>query len=123
MSKLDHLDIPALNGVTRAEPGIGPSDTSDSINDLPEELQESDSDRHATGERASVEERPDISSGEDVDVDRTVAETEAGLSKTPPDPTGMGANGCAVYGATPRGPVGSGQPTGLCFPGGLRVPA
>lgn len=90
MSKLDHLDIPALNGVTRAKPGIGPSDTSDSINDLPEELQESDSDRHATGERASVEERPDISSGEDVDVDRTVAETEAGLSKTPPDPTRNG---------------------------------
>lgn len=90
MSKLDHLDIPALNGVTRSDPGIGPSDTSDSINDLPEEMQETDSDRHSTGERPSVEERPDISSGEDVDVDRTVSEEEAGLAITPPDPVRNG---------------------------------
>jgi hypothetical protein len=90
MSNLDHLNIPALNGVTRSEPGIGPSDTSDSVNDLPEEMQDTDSDRHATGERPSVEERPDISSGEDVDVDRTVFEDEAGLSTTPPDPVRNG---------------------------------
>ena len=90
MSKLDHLDIPALNGVTRTEPEIGPSDTSDSVNDLPEEMQDIDSDRHATGERPSVEERPDISSGEDVDVDRTVTEEEAGLAVTPPDPARNG---------------------------------
>lgn len=90
MSKLDHLDIPALNGVTRTDPGIGPSDTSDSVNDLPEEMQETDSDRHATGDRASVEERPDISSGEDVSVDREVTEEEAGLATTPPDPVQNG---------------------------------
>ena len=90
MSKLDHLDIPALNGVTRSDPGIGPSDTSDSINDLPEEMQETDSDRHATGDRPSVEERPDISSGEDVDIDREVSEDEAGLARTPPDPVQNG---------------------------------
>lgn len=96
MSKLDHLDIPALNGVTRSDPGIGPSDTSDSINDLPEELQETDSDRHATGDRASVEERPDISSGEDVDVDREVTEEEAGLATTPPDPVQNGGEPDAV---------------------------
>ncbi len=90
MSKLDPLDSPALNGVTRAEPGIGPSDTSDSVNDLPEDMQDTDSDRYATGERPSVEERPDISSGEDVDVDRTVSEEEAGLSHTPPDPARNG---------------------------------
>lgn len=96
MSKLDHLDIPALNGVTRSDPGIGPSDTSDSINDLPEDMQETDSDRHATGDRASVEERPDISSGEDVDVDREVTEEEAGLATTPPDPVQNGGEPDAV---------------------------
>ncbi|SRR5690554_4457989 len=79
-----------IDGVARSDPGIGPSDTSDSINDLPDEMQETDSDRHATGDRPSVEERPDISSGEDVDVDRNVSEDEAGLAHTPPDPVRNG---------------------------------
>lgn len=79
-------------GVSRADPHIGPSDTSDSVNDLPEELQETDSDREATGDRPSVEERPNIASGEDVDVDKTVTEDEAGLARTPPDPARNGGN-------------------------------
>ena len=78
------------DGTARSDPGIGPSDSSDSLNDLPEELQDIDSDRHATGERPSVEERPNIASGEDVDVDRTVSEDEAGLAHTPPDPARNG---------------------------------
>lgn len=78
------------NGGSRSEPGIGPSDSSDSITELPEEMQQSDSDRHATGERASVEERPDVDSAEDIDVDRTVPEEEAGLAHTPPDPVRNG---------------------------------
>lgn len=77
-------------GASRSDPGIGPSDTSDSVNDLPEEMQETDSDRQATGDRASVEVRPDVASGEDVDVDRTVSEDEAGLARTPRDPTRNG---------------------------------
>lgn len=83
-------DLPGSSGASRADPGIGPSDTSDSFNDLPEELQETDSDRGATGERPSVEERPNIASGEDVDVDREVSEDEAGLARTPPDPARNG---------------------------------
>lgn len=82
--------ISAVSGVSRADPGIGPSDTSDSVNELPEELQDTDSDRQSTGERPSVEETPDLSSGEDVDVDRNVSEDEAGLAHTPPDPARNG---------------------------------
>lgn len=78
------------DGASRADPGIGPSDSSDSINDLPEEMQDTDSDRQATGDRASVEERPTVVSGEDVDVDRSVSEDEAGLAHTPPDPVRNG---------------------------------
>jgi len=77
-------------GASRSDPGIGPSDTSDSINDLPEEMRDTDSDRQSTGERASVEERPNIASGEDVDVDRNVSEAEAGLAYTPRDPARNG---------------------------------
>lgn len=84
--------ISDLSGVSRADPGIGPSDTSDSVNELPEELQDTDSDRQSTGERPSVEETPDVSSGEDVDVDRNVSEDEAGLAHTPPDPVRNGGN-------------------------------
>lgn len=81
--------IPEQGG--RTEPGIGPSDTSDSVNDLPEEMQDTDSDRHSTGERPSVETPPpDSLPGADVDVDRTVPEEEAGLAHTPPDPVRNG---------------------------------
>lgn len=84
------VGIPDTDGAYRTDPGIGPSDTSDSVNDLPEEIQDIDSDREATGERPSVEKRPDAASGEDVDVDRTVSEEEAGLAHTPPDPVRNG---------------------------------
>lgn len=82
--------LPDASGVSRSDPGIGPSDTSDSVNDLPEEMQDTDSDRQSTGERPSVEETPDIAAGEDVDVDRNVPEDEAGLAHTPPDPVRNG---------------------------------
>jgi len=81
---------PMDDGTSRSDPGIGPSDTSDSVNDLPEEMQDTDSDRQLTGARPSVEERPNIASGEDVDVDRNVSEDEAGLAHTPPDPVRNG---------------------------------
>jgi len=86
-------DDPTLfnpDGSARSDPHIGPSDTSDSLSDLPEEFEDIDSDRQATGERPSVEERPNVASGEDVDVDRTVSEDEAGLAHTPPDPARNG---------------------------------
>lgn len=90
MSKSIDLDALSAGGSSRTDPGIGPSDSSDSANDLPEELRDTDSDRHATGERLSVEGRPNVASGEDVDVDRSVTEEEAGLAHTPPDPARNG---------------------------------
>jgi len=78
------------DGVSRTDPGIGPSDSSDSVNDLPEEMRDTDTDRQSTGERPSVEERPNIASGEDVDVDRNVSADEAGVSRSPPDPARNG---------------------------------
>lgn len=90
MSPSRDRDLPDSSGVSRADPRIGPSDTSDSINDLPEELQDTDSDRQSTGDRPSVEDRPNVASGEDVDVDRNVSEDEAGLARTPPDPVRNG---------------------------------
>lgn len=87
LSELGNFD---LEGASRADPGIGPSDSSDSVTELPPEMQDTDTDRQSTGERPSVEERPNIASGEDVDVDRTVSEDEAGLAHTPPDPARNG---------------------------------
>lgn len=77
-------------GASRADPGIGPSDLSDSPTELPESVQDTDTDRYLTGERPTVDERPNIASGEDVDVDREVSEDEAGLAHTPPDPARNG---------------------------------
>lgn len=77
-------------GRARTDPGIGPSDSSDSVNDLPQEQQDADSDRRFTGERATVENRPDVASGEDVGVDKEVSEEDAGVSRAPPDPTRNG---------------------------------
>lgn len=78
------------DGASRSNPRIGPSDTSDSSNDLPEEQQDVDTDRQSTGERSSVENRPNIASGEDVDIDREVSEEEAGVSRAPSDPVRNG---------------------------------
>lgn len=78
------------NGASRRDPGIGVSDSSDSANDLPEDMQNTDSDRQGTGERASVERQPDSRPAEDIDVDRNVSAEEAGLAHTPPDPVRNG---------------------------------
>lgn len=90
IKRMDGLDAVGLEGTGRTDPHIGPSDSSDSVNDLPEEMQDTDSDRQSTGERPSVENRPNIASGEDVDVDREVSSDEAGLAHTPPDPARNG---------------------------------
>src|SRR5690606_37814415 len=92
MSRITDLEVLGTDGASRTDPHIGPSDSSDSANDLPEELRDTDTDRHATGERPSVEERPNVASGEDVDVDRTVTEEEAGLAHTPPAPARNGGS-------------------------------
>lgn len=58
----------------------GPSDSSDSGSDLlGEDLPEGATDRHGTGERASVEEDAEVPPGADIAPDRVVSESEAGL--------------------------------------------
>jgi hypothetical protein len=93
MKEAKHPPLDAVmggDGTYRSDPGIGPGDTSDSASDLPEEQQGVDTDRQSTGERPSVENRPNIASGEDVDIDREVSEEEAGVSRAPSDPVRNG---------------------------------
>lgn len=78
------------SGAWRSTPDIGPSDSSDSASELPEEMREIDSDRQATGERVSAEAQPDVRGGEDIDADREVPAEDAGLSHSPPDPVRNG---------------------------------
>ncbi|MDS1140464.1 MatE family transporter [Pusillimonas sp. SM2304] len=68
------------------EPALGPSDSSDSGNDLPANQPDTDSDRHNTGERPQVENTGEAPLEDDVEPDRVVSESEAGLAYTPPDP-------------------------------------
>jgi|GEM_PF-5657908 hypothetical protein len=88
--RMDDLLSEATEGMSRSDPHIGPSDSSDSANDLPESMQDTDSDRQSTGERPAVENRPNIASGEDVDIDKEVSSDDAGLAHTPPDPARNG---------------------------------
>ena len=64
--------IPGRQG--RAEPKIGPSDSSDTFSDRPE--LSTDSDAGGTGERKTVERVPNA---RDVKTDRVVEDKDAGL--------------------------------------------
>ncbi|MCD0505181.1 MatE family transporter [Bordetella petrii] len=76
---------------TPRQPGLGPSDSSDSGSDLPGAA-DNDTDAQGTGERESVEPSLEDDSGTDVETDRVVREDEAGLAHTPPDPARNGGN-------------------------------
>ncbi|WP_397473665.1 MatE family transporter [Pusillimonas sp.] len=69
----------------RTSPRIGPSDSSDTASELPDNFPDTDSDRRNTGERAEVENRRDPA-GDDVQPDKVVPERDAGLSHSAPDP-------------------------------------
>lgn len=69
-----------------AQPALGPSDSSDSGNDLPASQPDTDSDRHNTGERPQVENTGEEPLEDDVEPDTIVSESKAGLAYTPPDP-------------------------------------
>jgi len=75
-------------GATR--PALGPSDSSDSGNDLPADMPDTDSDRHNTGERAQVENTGDEPLEDDIEPDKIVPDEKAGLAHTPPDPVRNG---------------------------------
>lgn len=78
-------ELQRLQEDPRTNPRIGPSDSSDTASELPENFPDTDSDRRNTGERAAVENRRDPA-GDDVETDRVVPDSEAGLARTPPDP-------------------------------------
>ena len=73
----------------RTEPKIGPSDSSDTASELPDNFPETDSDRRNTGERAEVENRTDPA-GADLEPDKITSGRKAGLARTPPDPVRNG---------------------------------
>ena len=59
---------------------VGPSDSSDSAADLEGAgFEDSDSDRTGTGERMSAEEESEVREGNDIEPDRIVGASEAGL--------------------------------------------
>jgi len=72
------------------QPGLGPSDSSDSGSDLPGSAGDHDTDSQGTGERESVEPSLEDDSGDDIETDRIVGEDEAGLAHTRPDPVRNG---------------------------------
>jgi len=76
--------------VAPREPGLGPSDSSDSGSDLPGTAGQNDSDAQGTGERESVEPTLEDDSGTDIQADRIVDEDQAGLAHTRPDPARNG---------------------------------
>src|SRR5690606_27182396 len=71
-------------GATR--PALGPSDSSDSGNDLPADRPDTDSDRNNTGDRPQVENTGEAPLAEDVEPDRIVPGSNAGLAYTRPSP-------------------------------------
>ena len=68
--------IPRHQG--RADPKIGPSDTSDTLSDRPQ-APDTDSDSGGTGERVTVGVIPQDGLSEERDPDRVVDSSEAGL--------------------------------------------
>ncbi|MFW7340566.1 MatE family transporter [Pollutimonas sp. H1-120] len=68
------------------EPALGPSDSSDSGNDLPASMPDTDSDRQNTGERPQVENTEEGPLEEDVEPDKIVPAERAGLATSPPNP-------------------------------------
>jgi hypothetical protein len=87
MVRANSVDIDALlddsgNEVSRGHGirSLGPSDSSDTGADMVGiPGLDNTSDRHGTGERASVEEEPDVEDAADISTDGIVSASEAGL--------------------------------------------
>ncbi len=76
----------SLIKIGRSEPALGPSDSSDSGNDVPLSMPDTDSDRNNTGERPQVENTGEEPLDDDIEPDKIVSEDRAGLARTAPDP-------------------------------------
>lgn len=89
MTRLPLPDFPDPD--VSGRPDVGPSDTSDSANDVPPSQAHTDSDSQSTGERESVEPNlGDDEDGADIMPDRITGEREAGISHAPPNPVKNG---------------------------------
>lgn len=77
----------------RAEPDLGPSDSSDSPSDMPAGGSDASTDRQNTGERPDVENSGTALDADDVLPDKIVPQERAGLAHTPPDPERNGGKG------------------------------
>lgn len=86
----DFDEVASLVKTGATRPALGPSDSSDSGNDLPPDMPDTDSDRQNTGERPQVENTGDEPLEDDIEPDRIVPDEEAGLAHTPPDPVRNG---------------------------------
>ena len=90
---LPNLRIPRfLTHAAPRQPGLGPSDSSDSGSDLPGSAGEHDTDSQGTGERESVEPSLEDDTGADIETDQIVDEDEAGVAHTRPDPIRNGGD-------------------------------
>lgn len=86
----DYAEEASLIKTGRTEPALGPSDSSDSGNDIPLDMPDTDSDRQNTGERPQVENTGEGPLNDDIEADKIVPQEDAGLSHTPPDPVRNG---------------------------------
>lgn len=82
----EYAEEASLVSEGRTEPAFGPSDSSDSGQDIPLGMPDTDSDRENTGERPQVENTGEEPLHEDIEPDKIVSEDDVGLSHTPPDP-------------------------------------
>jgi len=82
------LPDPETGGSPR--PDLGPSDSSDSASDLPQDLVHTDSDAQGTGDRDSVNPRDRDHEGADIGADHVTDAEHAGVSRQPPDPVRNG---------------------------------
>lgn len=70
----------------RPEPAPGSNDASHIFTDMPDASQNPDSTRNGPAQRPKDEDRVDISSADDVDVDKDIPDDDDGTPDTPPGP-------------------------------------
>ncbi|MGY6271323.1 hypothetical protein ACXIUT_16665 [Achromobacter denitrificans] len=71
-------------------PDLGPSDSSDSASDLPQDMVHTDSDAQGTGDRESANPRDRDREGADIGADHIADAEQAGVSRRRPDPVRNG---------------------------------
>lgn len=81
---------PDFESEESTRPDLGPSDSSDSASDLPQDLVHTDSDSQGTGDRESANPRDRDHEGADIGADHVTDAEHAGVSHRRPDPVRNG---------------------------------